>query len=366
MSEKDLRVKADLVKIYDIDSLCRNSIDLIRYARGPAVQHINIIELMTNYALGRWIVEEQQNGNDRAQYGARVIEKLAEALTEEFGRGYSRETLKNCRRFYLEYQNRIDQTAFALFAVEKSQTAFTQFRQQVPFNLSWSHYLVLMRIKNLDERSFYEVEAEKNGWNVRTLQRQYSSSLYERLLINADKNKVMELSTKGQLFKIHYKEGVVTITDENDHPVEIESQDMFRYYVGSNKPEVPVAKATNLDFVTNEVGSWVVNFDYIFAIDTNSHLEKVGIVIDSELGNLEMFNNRTISVRGDWYLPENYTFMYASSDKTDEWCNKMLGACDKAARARMAQVAENPMYKSAGECRATIGNISFENYQALE
>ena len=56
-----------------------------------------------------------------------------------------------------------------------------------------------MRIKNLDERSFYEVEAEKSGWNVRTLQRQYSSSLYERLLINADKDKVMEVSAKGQI-----------------------------------------------------------------------------------------------------------------------------------------------------------------------
>ena len=197
--KKDLPADNEAMVITDMNALCRNSIELIRYARGLAVQHINIIELMTNYALGRWIVEEQQNGQDRAKYGAHVIEKLAEALTEEFGRGYSRETLKNCRRFYLEYQNRIDQTAFTLFAVEKSQTAFTQFRQQVPFNLSWSHYLVLMRIKNLDERSFYEVEAEKSGWNVRTLQRQYSSSLYERLLINADKDKVMELSAKGQI-----------------------------------------------------------------------------------------------------------------------------------------------------------------------
>ena len=62
---------------------------------------------MTNYALGRWIVEERQNGADRAKYGARVLDRLSEALTEEFGRGYSRETLKNCRRFYLEYKDRI-------------------------------------------------------------------------------------------------------------------------------------------------------------------------------------------------------------------------------------------------------------------
>ncbi len=68
-----------------------------------------------------------------------------------------------------------------------------------PFVLSWSHYLILMRIKSEDERSFYEIEAAKSQWNVRTLQRQYSSSLYERLLLSSDKEKVMELSTQGQV-----------------------------------------------------------------------------------------------------------------------------------------------------------------------
>ena len=249
---------------------------------------------------------------------------------------------------------------------------------------------------------------------------------------NVSNIKLKKPVKKGDLLKIHYKDGVVTITDENDNPFELESQDMFRYYEGKNKPEVPVAKATNLDFVTDEVGSWVLNFDYLFAIDTNSYLEKigdfyisvtavyfgkadrrdrdgwvinaapfltidwynpmrkgkmepdgwiqtikilqskipanktVGIVIDSELGNLEMFNNRTLSMRGDWYLPENYTFMYASSDKTDEWCNKMLGACDKAAKKRMAQVVADPMYQIAQKGLPIIGCLSFENYQLLE
>lgn len=185
------------VYITDMETLCRNSIDLIHYARGLAVRQINIIELMTNYALGRWIVEEQQNGLDRAQYGAHVIDRLAEALTAEFGRGYSKETLKNCRRFYLEYRDRIGQTVFTLFAVEKSQTLFTQLEKDPPFVVSWSHYLILMRIQDAKERRFYEIEAAKSRWNVRTLQRQYSSSLYERLLLSSDKDKVLELSTQG-------------------------------------------------------------------------------------------------------------------------------------------------------------------------
>ena len=126
--KKDLPADNEAMVITDMNALCRNSIELIRYARGLAVQHINIIELMTNYALGRWIVEEQQNGQDRAKYGAHVIDRLSEALTEEFGRGYSRESLRNARKFYLTFQNRISQTLFTEFAIEKSQTLFGKLK----------------------------------------------------------------------------------------------------------------------------------------------------------------------------------------------------------------------------------------------
>ena len=130
--------------IIDMEELCRNSIDLIRYARGLAVQHVNIIELMTNYALGRWIVEEQQNGADRAKYGAHVIDRLSEALTEEFGRGYSSDTLKNVRRFYLTYKERISEPVFRLFSIEKSEPVVSLFRDKPPFTLPWTHYLILI------------------------------------------------------------------------------------------------------------------------------------------------------------------------------------------------------------------------------
>ena len=139
--KKDTEVTTDAALISDTHALCHNSRDLIRYARGLAVQQVNTIELMTNYALGRWIVEVQQSGANLAQYGARIIDRLSEALTEEFGCGYSRETLKNRRRFYLEYKDRIGQTLFAHFAIEKSQTPFGKFKG-VPFTLPWSHYLI--------------------------------------------------------------------------------------------------------------------------------------------------------------------------------------------------------------------------------
>lgn len=199
-NKKDLINDRD-TEVLNIESLCRNSIDLIRYARGLVVQHINIIELMTYYALGKWIIEVQQEGKDRAKYGERVIDRLSEALTEEFGRGYSRETLRNTRKFYQVYQERISQTLFTEFVGQKSQTLFGKLEKENPFRLSWSHYLILMRAKSQEERDFYEIEAADSNWSVRTLQRQYGSSLYERLLLSTDKDKVKEIAEKGQIIE---------------------------------------------------------------------------------------------------------------------------------------------------------------------
>ena len=184
--------------ITGMDALCSNSIELIHYARALTVRNINFVEIMTNYVLGKWIVEEQQNGSDRAKYGGRVLEYLSIALTEEFGRGFSVDTLNNARKFFLTYRDRISETMFRKFVIEKSQTMFGKLKD-LPFILSWSHYLILLRISKPEERSFYETEAARNGWNVRTLQRQYASSLYERLLLSSDKEKVVQLAKEGQV-----------------------------------------------------------------------------------------------------------------------------------------------------------------------
>lgn len=88
---------------------------------------------------------------------------------------------------------------FSLFAIEKSETVFSLFEKEPPSIVSWSHYLQLMRIENEAERSFYEIEAAKTGWGVRTLQRQYNSSLYERLALSRDKEGVLRLATEGNV-----------------------------------------------------------------------------------------------------------------------------------------------------------------------
>lgn len=93
----------------------------------------------------------EQQGESRAKYGKQVIQKLSEELTQQFGKGFSGETLKNARKFYLIYANRISETVFSLFAVEKSKTVFSFFENKPPFTLPWSHYLVLMRIENENE-----------------------------------------------------------------------------------------------------------------------------------------------------------------------------------------------------------------------
>ena len=184
-----------------MDVLCHNSIELIQYARKIAVNQVNIVQLMTYYALGRWIVEEQQAGEHRAGYGKRVIQTLSNRLNAEFGRGFSVDTLENTRKFYLCYQNRISETLFRKFTEKKSEAVFRILDEPLPFTLSWSHYLQLMRIKNEDERRFYEIEATESAWSLRTLQRQYNSSLYERLALSRNKDEVMRLSQRGNVIE---------------------------------------------------------------------------------------------------------------------------------------------------------------------
>lgn len=182
-----------------INDLCRNSIELVEYARSIAARQINLVQLMTFYAIGRWIVEVEQQGESRAKYGRQIIKNLSEAMNKQFGRGFSADTLENARKFYQTYQDRISETVFRKFAVEKSETVFRLFEETLPFTLPWSHYLLLMRIKDENERKFYEIEATQSGWSIRTLQRQYNSSLYERLALSREKGEVLRLASEGNI-----------------------------------------------------------------------------------------------------------------------------------------------------------------------
>ena len=183
----------------ELKILCQKAVDLIDRARNTAIREVNLVQLLTYYTLGKWIVEVQQGGSGRAKYGKRVLETLSDALNHVFGKGYSVSTLTNIRKFYEIYKNRISAPMVTDFAEPNSQPLVTKFGNDVPFRLSWTHYLILMRIQNEEERDFYEQLAIQENWSKRELSRQYGSSLYERMLIGKDKQQILRLSKKGRL-----------------------------------------------------------------------------------------------------------------------------------------------------------------------
>lgn len=164
---------------------------LLQAARQNVVRTVNQTMVYTYFEIGRMIVEDEQQGKERAEYGKQVLEDLAARLTNEFGKGFSTVNLRQMRAFYLTYS--IQQTTSA--ELENSAKSMN------PFVLSWSHYLILMRIENPDERRFYEIECAANNWSLKELQRQFNSTLYERLALSRDKEGIKQLAEKGQIIE---------------------------------------------------------------------------------------------------------------------------------------------------------------------
>jgi predicted nuclease of restriction endonuclease-like (RecB) superfamily len=173
-------------------------VELLKQARNSVVRTINKTMVYTYFEIGKIIVEEEQKGKSRAEYGKGLLKGLSEKLTKEFGKGFSVDNLENMRKFYLTYS--ISETASRKLDSEKSETA-SRILDKPDFKLSWSHYLFLSKIDNPEERKFYEIEAINNNWSVRELQRQFNSALYERLVLSRDKKEIRKLSKKGQVIE---------------------------------------------------------------------------------------------------------------------------------------------------------------------
>lgn len=168
--------------------------DVLNAARERAKTAVNLSMVYAYYEIGKRIFEEEQKGESRAEYGKYLLKELSAYLTESFGKGFSPDNLKLMRRFYIVYsKDQIGETPFPQF---KNLPTTDTGRK---FYLSWSHYLKLMRIDNIEERHFYEIEAVKNDWSLAELKRQYDSSLYERLALSSDKQEVYRLSTEGKI-----------------------------------------------------------------------------------------------------------------------------------------------------------------------
>ena len=171
-----------------VELLFRRISLLIAESRKLVASSINTVEVCTKFQIGRLIVEEEQKGRFRAEYGKQVLSNLSERLMSCYENGWTVDTLKRCRYFY------------RIYCVQRiGATLLPQSEVMPTFTLSWSHYLVLMRIKNDEERRFYEIEATSGNWSVRELQRQYGSSLYERLALSRDKDSVSRLAQVGNV-----------------------------------------------------------------------------------------------------------------------------------------------------------------------
>lgn len=159
------------------DELYSQIASVLSKSRQFVVSTVNTTMVRSYFEIGRIIVENEQNGKSRAEYGKETLKNLSERLTKDFGKGFSVENLDRMRFFYRTYSN--------------SSTVLTNFE------LSWSHYLFLMRIENMEERKFYEIECKNSNWSLRELRRQFDSALYERLALSKNKEGVKLLSQKG-------------------------------------------------------------------------------------------------------------------------------------------------------------------------
>ena len=143
---------------------------ILQTARDNAYRQVNFIMVEAYWYIGKQIVEEEQKGEDRAKYGSYLIKEFSERLTADFGKGFSKQSLWNMKQFYL---------AFPILS--------TLWRE-----LSWSHYKLIIRLKDKRAREWYAQEAIKANWSVRALERQIGTHYYERLLSSREKEPVIE------------------------------------------------------------------------------------------------------------------------------------------------------------------------------
>lgn len=152
---------------------------ILATARANAYRAVNEVMVQAYWEIGRIIVEEEQRGKKRADYGKTLIAELARRLTADFGKGFTETNLKYMRQFYLTFP----------------------IRHALRDELSWTHYRLILRVEKEAARNFYLNESINSRWSTRELERQINSLLYERLVLSRDKEQVLELAREGQLVR---------------------------------------------------------------------------------------------------------------------------------------------------------------------
>lgn len=195
------------------EDLFRRVAEIIESARGHVARTVNSAMVHAYWLIGREIVEVEQQGKKRAGYGEQLLDLLSTQLTQLYGKGFSSQNLRKFRQFYLTYPDG-SQLPPELGGPEKCSALSSTSRaikirsappsksvipaeRLFPPSLGWSHYTLLMRVENRDARAFYEIEAAREAWSTRELERQIASLLFERLAKSRDKDKVLALARKG-------------------------------------------------------------------------------------------------------------------------------------------------------------------------
>jgi predicted nuclease of restriction endonuclease-like (RecB) superfamily len=193
--------------------------EILDSARFHAARSVNTAQVLANWFIGREIVEEEQRGKGRADYGTRLLAGLSHRLAKEYGSGFSVSALQYMRAFYLCYP-RLVEKQHALRVKSPPAGSYSTRIRNTPLSgyqsllmgdarettwkpgkfhpgLSWTHYRTLLRVEKREARAFYEIEAINNAWSARELQRQTNSLLFERLALSKDKKSLLRLAQKG-------------------------------------------------------------------------------------------------------------------------------------------------------------------------
>ena len=283
--------KSNLQMVEEIKEVIINSRNKVAY-------EVNNAMLIAYWSVGRIIVENEQNGNIKAEYGKQVLKDLSKELRKVLGSGFSVSNLQYMRRFYLEYPK----------------------QQTLSVKLNWSHYCELLSIENNDERNFYEKECINSNWSVRELKRQIDSSLFERLLLSDEKDnkkKVYELSKVGQTLnspKDILKEPYVFEFLDIKESKPILEKDLERKLV-RHMEEFLLELGKGFMFVGTQQRITLGNTHYYVDMVFYNKILKCYVLIDLKIGQM----------KAEYAGQMNMYLNYYSEEINDEFDNKPIG-----------------------------------------
>ncbi len=245
----------NILDFSDYNEILNDLVNIVQDARHTVVNTVNAIMTATYWKMGRRIIESEQKGRERANYGEDLLKQLSLDLTSKLGRGFSRQNLQRMRKFYLKYPpDSICSTVSS--KLDKNETQIIDFNKVTlqflskTFPLSWSHYVTLLSVKKDEARSFYEAEALRGGWSIRQLERQVSSQFYERTLLSRNKAAMLKKGSR------QLPEDMVTPEEEIKDPLVLEFLNLKDEYSESALEE---ALILHLESFLLELG-----FDFAF------------------------------------------------------------------------------------------------------